>query len=165
MENALFVFICVPAVPIYNPALKHVGSQGSAEQALKLSWSLLNTTFYFLNIGHYKMSVCTSWRRVCSRHIAPLIFEVTLGGIGCSANDPAALPQEKVLRVALELEYTWAIEPVWTRWTRDRSLDSAWNRTSFTRTSSHRVVTMLANICHLVFAIQFWKQILIVCKQ
>jgi len=49
MKYALFVFVYVPAVHIYNPVFTHVWPQGSSEQALKLSWSLLNTTFHFLN--------------------------------------------------------------------------------------------------------------------
>jgi len=54
MEYASFVLIYVPTAHIYNPVLRHVWPQASYEQELKLSWSLLNTTFHFLNFGLYK---------------------------------------------------------------------------------------------------------------
>ena len=54
MKYALFVLVYVPTVHIYNPVFTHVWPQGSSEQALKLSWSLLHTTYPFLNFGCYK---------------------------------------------------------------------------------------------------------------
>ena len=54
MKYVLFVLICVPTVHICNPVFRHDWPQGSSEQTLKLSWSLLNTTFHFLNFGGYK---------------------------------------------------------------------------------------------------------------
>ena len=54
MKYAFYVPIHVPTVHICNRVFRHVWPQGFSEQALKLSWSLLNMTFHFLNFVRYK---------------------------------------------------------------------------------------------------------------